>query len=204
MYHQQWLKDKWRSHPYGSFSYRLSGRRNPGYGHHLLPPGSSQGGGLWSTPCPMSTQITRAKCGCSEMAHQLTLSPSRVLWFSIPRCENSLWGHFICTVPTGQAMPIQATPLLQHQGGPATGGGKGRVKSVSLLSGDLVDKLWGRALPISFKTTISFLITPSPSRRGLPDQEKIWLSPISKAVARHLSGQSPAWMGVSPWSRGVD
>ena len=57
-------------------------------------------------------------------------------------------GHFICPIPTAPAMPIQATPLLQHQGGPAMEGGRGRVKGVSLLPGGPVGKLQGRSSPI--------------------------------------------------------
>ena len=45
---------------------------------------------------------------------------------------------------------------------------------------------------------------PSLLRRGLPDWGRTWHPPSSKVVARHQPGQNLTWMGVSPWSRGVD
>ena len=35
---------------------------------------------------------------------------------------TTLWGFFICPIPTGPARPLQSTPLLQHQSGPVGGG----------------------------------------------------------------------------------
>ena len=119
-------------------------------------------GGLWSALCPMSAWLSGTRCGCNEEVHQLTLSPTGVLWFPLPRCDHSLWGCFICPIPTGLVMPMQATPLLQDWGGPATGGGRGRVKDVSLLPGGLVEKLWGRALPVWSNTTIGSPIASHP------------------------------------------
>ena len=40
--------------------------------------------------------------------------------------------------------------------------------------------------------------SPSPSRRGLPDGGRIWLSPGPIAVTGHQPGKSPAGMGVIP------
>ena len=141
----------------------------------------------------------------SEKFHQLTLSPSKVLWFSLPRCDPPFRGHFIYPIPTGLAMPMQVTSLLHRWCGPAMGGGRGRAIGVSLLPGDLVEKLSGRASPISSYTTIGFfIIPPSPLRKRLPDWQRLWLSPGSNAVARLQPGQRPAQMEVSPWSEGAD
>ena len=144
IHHQQLWKDKWRGHSYGSHGYRWSGRRKAEHGDDLLLPQSSHSGGLWSALCPALAWLSGTKCGCSEEVHQFTLSPTGVLWFHLPRCDHSLWEHFIYPIPNAPATPMQASPLLWNQGGPATGGGRGRVKGVSLLPGDHMGKLWGR------------------------------------------------------------
>ena len=176
-------KDKWGGCSYGSPSFGWSGRRKPGHGDHLLPPQSSQGGGLWSALCPTLVWLSGTKCSFSEEFHQLTLSPMGVLWLPLPRCDHSHWGHFICPIPTGLAMPTQATPILWHWGGPAMAGGRGRVKGVSLLPGNLVEKFWGRASPIQSNTTIHSLITPHPHwKEGSQTEEGPGFHPALKQL----------------------
>ena len=87
------------------------------HGDHLPSPQSSQDGGFQCNLCPSSTQLTRAKCGCNEEVHQHSLYPSRVLPSPLFRCEHSLWGHILCPIPTGLAIPMQVAPLLWHWGG---------------------------------------------------------------------------------------
>ena len=97
-------------------------------------------------------------------------------WFPLPRHDHSLQGFFIHQIPTGPAMPMQATPLLWHQGGLATGGGRGRVRGTSLLPGDLVENVLRKS--IAYLTAILLLVCsspPSPLSRGLPDWGRIWL-----------------------------
>ena len=113
-------------------------------------------------------------------------------------------GHLICPIPTGLTTPTQITPLLQHQGGPATGGGRWRAKGISLLLGGLIAKLWGGALPFRHHAPIDPLVIPSsPLRRGLPDRGRIGFLPIPQVVARCQPGKSPARMWVSSGSTGV-
>ena len=38
IYHQQWPKGEWRSHPYANLSYGWGERRKSGHGDHLLLP----------------------------------------------------------------------------------------------------------------------------------------------------------------------
>ena len=82
------------------------------YGDHLLPPWSSQNWGLWCTLQPTSKWLTEAKCGCSEKIHQHPLYPLRDFPFLLSRHEHFFWGHFLCPIPTGPALSMQATPFL--------------------------------------------------------------------------------------------
>ena len=114
------------------------------------------------------------------------------------------WGHFICPIPTGPAMPMQATPLLQHWGGPAMGGGRGWVEGIPLLLGGFVAQLRGGALPLQPNTTVSLIITPIHIKKRAPRWKKDWaFSQPSNAVARYQLGQSSAGMQVSPGRTGV-
>ena len=151
-----------RSYPYGGLSYGWGRKRKPGHGDHLLLPQSRPDGGFQSTFCPTSMWLTRAKCGCSEEVHQITLYPSRVLKFPLSRHDHSFQGHFICSIPTWLATPMQTTPLLWHHGGSATGGGRRRVEGVYLFWGGFVAKLQGGASPLWPDTIVGTLTVPIP------------------------------------------
>ena len=178
--------------------------RKPWHGEHLLPLWSSQDGGLWCTHHLTLMQLTRAKCSYSEEVHQHPLYPSRVLPSPLSRCEHSLGGCFLCPIPTGLAISLQITLLLWHQGGPASGWGRGGVESVFLLLRGSVTKLRRGVLPLWLNFTVGpFISIPSPSRIGHPDGGMIRLSPSPQAFTRCQSGQSSAGMWVGPSNTGV-
>ena len=75
-------------------------------------------------------------------------------------------------------MSVQTTPLLWDWGGPSQGRGGGGVESVSPLLRDSVTKLRRGAPPFWSSFTVSPLVhPPSPSGRGYPERERVWLSP---------------------------
>ena len=92
-------------------------------------------------------------------------------------------------------MHMQVSPLLSHRGGPAMGGGRGSVKGVSLLTGDLVEKLCRRALPIQSNTTFCYLVTPISNKKKAPRWRKdlafTWPYNICKVTTR----QESSWIG---------
>ena len=93
--------------------------------------------------------------------------------FSIWTWALSLWGCFLCPIPTGPAMSLQVTPLLWHRGGPACEGGRGGIESVSLLPGGIVAKFRRGALPLWPHFTVGpFVCLPSPSRMGTQMEER--------------------------------
>ena len=67
---------------------------------------------------------------------------------------------------------MEATPLLQHQGGPAKGGGKGGVEGIPLLLEGFVAKIRGGAPLLQPNTTVGPIITPIPIKKRAPRQRK--------------------------------
>ena len=93
----------------------------------------------------MATQLTTAKCGCSEEVGQHSLYPLRVLHLPLSRCEHTLWGHFLHPIPTGLATSMQIAPFLCHQGGLASRRGRDGVESVFPISKRLYGKTQKRS-----------------------------------------------------------
>ena len=72
--------------------------------------------------------LAGAKCGCNEKIHQHPIYPSRDFLFPLSRHEHSFWEHFICQIPTGLAVSMQATPFLWGQCGLASWRGEVGLK----------------------------------------------------------------------------
>ena len=78
-YHQQWPKDKWRSHPYDNHSYGSDGERNLGmentFCHH--DQAKVEASKALSTLC--QHKLPEPSVVVVREVHQLTLSPLRAL-----------------------------------------------------------------------------------------------------------------------------
>ena len=169
--------------------------RNLGYGDHLLPPWSSQNGGLWCTLCHISTWLTRAKYGCSEKINQHPLYPSRDFPLPLSRHEHSLQGHFLCPIPTGLAVSTQATPFLWGQGGFTSWRGGHGAESLPPFPRGSVEKLRRGMLPLWPSLAVNPLIhPPSPSWTGYLNGGRIGLSPSPLLIARFQSSKDSGGM----------
>ena len=123
-------------------------------------------------------ELTGVKHGCSEDIHQHPHIPWGTSCFLFLDVSIISGRHFLCPIPTGLAMSMQANPLLWDWGGPASWRGSGGVESILPSPRGSVAKLRRGAPPIWPSFAVSPFVHPSsPSRRGYPDGERIRFSP---------------------------
>ena len=160
IYHQQRPKDKWRGLAYGGRSYGWGGRRKPGHGDHLLLPWSTKVEASEALSAPYQHNSPEQSVVVVRRFTNSPYLPQGSFGFLYLDVTTLSGGTSSTQFPLDQLQLCRLLPYSNTEVFLPWEEGEEGFKAVSLLPGDFVEKLWGRALSIQANTSISSLITP--------------------------------------------